>query len=69
MLVVDRWQGRGLGRLLTDNCLEVARRWGVKRIVAEVAKANARMLATFINSGFSFNNQQEEDVVLVSKDL
>ena len=69
VIVVDRWHGHGLGGLLTDYCLEVAKSWGVKRVVAETSKENARMLATFRNRGFTFNDQQEQDVVLVSKEV
>ena len=54
---------------MTDYCVEVAKRWGVKRIVAEVAKNNARMLATFNDRGFALNGGQEEDVVLVNKEV
>jgi acetyltransferase len=67
VIVVDRWHGHGLGGTLTDYCLEVAKRWGVKRVVAETSKDNARMLATFRKRGFEINDQQEEDVVLVHK--
>ncbi|MCE5267528.1 MAG: bifunctional acetate--CoA ligase family protein/GNAT family N-acetyltransferase [Planctomycetaceae bacterium] len=67
VIVVDRWHGHGLGGLLTDYCCEVAKTWGVKRIVAEVSKENQRMLETFRNRGFELNDQQEQDVVLVSK--
>lgn len=67
VIVVDRWHGHGLGGLLTDYCLDVARRWGVKRVVAETSKDNARMLATFRNRGFEMNEDAEEDVVLVNK--
>jgi hypothetical protein len=35
--------------------------------VAEVSKENTRMLATFRNRGFQLNDEQEQDVVLVSK--
>ncbi len=42
---------------------------GVKRIVAEVAKNNARMLATFNNRIFALNGEKEEDVVLVNKEV
>ncbi|MBN1394628.1 MAG: bifunctional acetate--CoA ligase family protein/GNAT family N-acetyltransferase [Pirellulales bacterium] len=66
IIVVDRWHGHGLGGLLTDYCIELGKTWGVKKIVAEVSKENSRMLATFRNRGFSFDEQQE-DVVLVSK--
>ncbi len=67
VIVVDRWHGHGLGGALTDYCLEIAQRWGVKKVVAETSKENARMLATFRNRGFVFNDEQEQDVVLVSK--
>jgi acetyltransferase len=69
VIVVDRWHGHGLGGLLTDYCLEVARKWGVKRVVAETSKDNARMLATFRNRGFELDDSKEEDVVLVSKSV
>ena len=68
-IVVDRWHGHGLGGILTDYCLEVAKRWGVTRIVAETSKDNSRMLATFRNRGFTLNDTQEQDVVLVSKSI
>jgi acetyltransferase len=69
VLIVDRWQGHGLGALLTDYCLEVAKRWGVKRLVAETFKSNARALTLFRNRGFELDDQQVEDVTLVSKVL
>ena len=69
VLVGDRWQGIGFGGMLSDYCMEVAKRWGVKRVVAEVAKENARMLTIFSNRGFTMNDELEEDVVIVSKDV
>ena len=69
VIVVDRWHGHGLGGLLTDYCLEVAKKWGVKRVVAETSKDNARMLATFRNRNFQLNDNQEQDVVLVSRQV
>jgi acetyltransferase len=68
VIVVDRWHGRGLGRLLTDYCLEVAKTWDVKAVVAETSKQNTRMLATF--SGLGFHEAgREEDVVFVRKEV
>lgn len=67
VIVVDRWHGHGLGGLLTDYCLEVAKKWGVRRVVAETSKDNTRMINTFRNRGFEINDKQEQDVVLVSK--
>jgi acetyltransferase len=69
VLITDQWQGRGLGGVLTDYCAEVAKRWGVKRVVAETSKDNVRMVTTFQNRGFTINDEQEEDVVLVRKDV
>ena len=68
ILVGDKWQNRGFGSVLTDYCLEVAKRWGVKRVVAEVAKNNARMLTTFNDRGFAMNGEQDGRV-FVSKDV
>lgn len=69
VIVVDRWQGRGLGGLLTDYCCEVAKRWGVKRIVAETTRDNGRMLATFRNRAFIIQERPGDEVVLVRKEL
>ncbi len=67
VIVVDRWQGRGLGGMLTDYCMEIANKWGVKRVVAVMAKNNTKMMKTFRNRGFEIDSEHEEDVVLVSK--
>jgi acetyltransferase len=69
VIVVDRWHGRGIGGLLTDYCLEIAQRWGVKKVVAETTRDNARMLATFRDRGFAMDHEQEEDVVFVSREV
>ena len=69
VLVADRWQGRSLGGLLTDYSLEIARTWGVRQIVAEVSKDNARMLAALRSRGFALRHDQEEDVVLGTRSL
>ncbi|MBN1591302.1 MAG: bifunctional acetate--CoA ligase family protein/GNAT family N-acetyltransferase [Pirellulales bacterium] len=69
ILLVDRWHGRGLGAMLTDYCIEVGRRWGLKRVVAETSKDNHRMIGIFRKHGFDIDENQEEDVVMVSKKL
>jgi acetyltransferase len=52
VLVADDWQGRGLGEALTDRCLEVARAWAVRRVVAELDADNARMISILRKRGF-----------------
>ncbi|MHB1034309.1 MAG: bifunctional acetate--CoA ligase family protein/GNAT family N-acetyltransferase [Pirellulales bacterium] len=69
VIVVDRWHGHGLGGLLTDYCLEIAKTWGVKRVVAETSPDNNRMLATFRNRGFELDEKKESDVVMVRKEV
>jgi len=69
VIVVDRWQGRGLGGMLTDYCLDLAQKWGVKQVVAEIAKDNARMLATFRNRGFEISSRMEQDAAIATRQL
>lgn len=69
VLVADTWQNRGLGGVLTDRCVEIARHWGLQRIVAETTPENQRMLALFENRGFSLRRNPGWDVVEVVKDL
>jgi acetyltransferase len=52
VLVADAWQGRGLGGLLTDYCLEIAPVWGLNRIVAYTTGANVRAMKIFQKRGF-----------------
>jgi acetyltransferase len=53
VLVSDAWQGRGLGALLTDYCVEIAPVWGVKAIVAYTTSANSRAVSLFRKRGFA----------------
>jgi len=69
VLVADQWHGRGLGKLLTKYSIDVAKGWGVSRVVAETAKNNHRMLSIFRGCNFTVNDQQEEDVVLVEREI
>ena len=68
VLVTDAWQGRGLGALLTDYCLEIAAGWGAKRMVAQTTSDNRRMLALFERRGFAMD-PAEDGLVNVSKPL
>lgn len=69
VLVADAWQGHGLGTLLTDDCLQVARRWGVKQIVAETTPDNALMLSIFQERGFDLEERLADGVVIARKTL
>ena len=69
VIVPDPWQGRGVGGLLLDYCLEVAARWGISEVVAETDPANIRMLSMFQKRGFNSDVRREEEVVFLKKKL
>ena len=68
MLVSDVWQNRGLGGVLTDACEEIARGWGLERMVAQTTADNARMLALFRKRGYVIE-PDEEGLMKVEKAL
>ena len=63
VLVEDAWQSRGLGGTLTDVCLEIARQWRPRRIVAETTTDNGRMIAVFRRRGFTVEIDPDGRVV------
>jgi acetyltransferase len=69
VIVPDPWQGKGVGGLLLDYCLEFAERWGIDEVVAETDPSNRRMLAMFEKRGFSSDVRRDEDVVYLKKSL
>ena len=69
VLVTEAWQGRGLGTVLTEYCLEVAKRWGVKQVTAFTTPTNARMARIFRNSGFEVNFDAKQGLVCVRKEF
>ncbi len=68
ILIGDKWQKRELGTLLTDYCMQIAKQWNLKRIVAETTKDNQAMLAVFKKLGFDLNYNQDS-TVSISKDI
>ncbi|MDD5088675.1 MAG: GNAT family N-acetyltransferase, partial [bacterium] len=52
VLIVDEWQQRELGSTLTDYCLEIAKHWKLRRVIAQTTTDNSRMLAVFRKRGF-----------------
>lgn len=54
VLVADPWQGKGLGSVLTNRCLDLAQRWGIRRLLTELMPENVRMIALLQSRGFRF---------------
>ncbi|MBN2198892.1 MAG: GNAT family N-acetyltransferase, partial [Candidatus Aminicenantes bacterium] len=69
VLVGDAWQDKGLGSILTDHCLEIARSWGVKTVTAVTTSDNARMLAVFRKRGFALRPDPSTPIVEVALDF
>ena len=51
-MVVDAWQGRGIGSILMRHLVAIAREAGLQELTAEVLPENAGMLKVFRKFGF-----------------
>jgi len=69
VLVQDDWQNKGLGGLLTDYCTEIARAWGVKKIIAYTTTDNPRMIAVFKKRDFEIRQDPQSTLVEIQKTL
>jgi len=69
VLVGDKWQNRGLGSVLTECCLDIASRWGLKRVVAQTGSDNTRMLTLFKRLGFTTTPSADGSVIDAVKEL
>ncbi|MBN9043186.1 MAG: GNAT family N-acetyltransferase [Rhizobiales bacterium 62-47] len=52
LIVIDQWQGRGIGSLLLRHLIGIAQNRGVTKLIAEVLPENAAMLTVFRKFGF-----------------
>lgn len=51
-VVIDSWQGRGIGSIMMRHLIEIAREAGLHELTAEVLPENASMLKVFGKFGF-----------------
>jgi acetyltransferase len=68
VLVVDAFQHRDLGGILTDYCVEIARGWKLKKVVAQTTTDNRAMIAVFQRLAFTIV-EGEDSTVDVSLEL
>src|SRR3954451_24859076 len=52
-VVIDAWQGRGVGSILMRHLIKIASDAGLKELTAEVLPENAPMIKVFRKFGFS----------------
>jgi acetyltransferase len=69
ILIVDAWQQKDLGNILTDYCLEIAGKWKLKKFVAQTTTDNKRMLTVFRKRGFKVEINSTDSTVDVIKEL
>jgi acetate---CoA ligase (ADP-forming) len=67
--VQDEFQGRGLGTVLLENLASIARRYGIRRFIADTLSDNHRMLSVFHGAGFARKYSRESEVVRVVLDI
>ncbi|MBN2055648.1 GNAT family N-acetyltransferase, partial [bacterium] len=69
VLVTDAWQNKGLGGVLTDCCMAIAERWGLRRVVAQTTTDNPRMIALFRRRGFEVIINPLDEIVEVAREM
>ena len=69
ILIVDAWQQKDLGNIITDFCLEIAEKWKLKKLVAQTTTDNKRMISVFQKRGFEVRINNQDSTVDVRKVL
>ncbi len=67
--VVDDWQHQGIGTALMSQLIAIARRAGLRKLIAEVLPENQSMLRLCQSAGPHMTTRREAGVVHVSLDL
>jgi RimJ/RimL family protein N-acetyltransferase len=57
--VVDKYQGQGLGTALTRHLVAIARRAGLRELIADVLPDNRQMLNVFQKSGLPVSTRRD----------
>jgi acetyltransferase len=69
VLIADAWQKKELGSMLTDYCMDVARKWKLKKIVAQTTADNRPMISVFEKRGFKIAIDPTDSTVEVEKEI
>ncbi len=64
-IVADAWQKKGLGRILVEEMIRLARDRGISGLIADVLSTNQAMLHLFRESGHTVNVETEGGISLV----
>lgn len=69
VLVGDPWQGKGIGALLLENCLQIAKERGIETVWGTVLQENTQMLALGRKLGFTVCRVPESSECELTIDL
>ncbi|TMJ00293.1 MAG: GNAT family N-acetyltransferase [Alphaproteobacteria bacterium] len=65
-VVVDAYQGQGIGSMLLRHLAAIARAAGLRELIAEVLPENAPMLKVFARSGLPMETRRDSGLVHVA---
>ena len=68
-VVVDEYQGHGIGAALLHHLVAIARGAGLKELVAEVLHENIAMLRVFQKSGLHLSTKRDSGIVHITLQL
>ncbi len=69
-VIGDRWQGRGIGGMLMDYCISVAKEIGLKSLWMEILRKNSRMIQLGQKYGFTqIPGDEGDDMVEMVLDI
>jgi RimJ/RimL family protein N-acetyltransferase len=62
-MVVDAWQGRGIGTMLMRHLVKIAREAGLQELTAEILPENVAMLNVFGKFGFKPAARRDPQII------
>ena len=69
VVVADAWQGRGIGTMLSEYSISIARRLGTTSIWGIVSPDNSKMIIMARQLGFSVKMDEEAGVIQIEMAL
>ena len=67
ILIADEWQGKGVGSMLMDYCIDISKQTGLTTLWMEILKNNSRMLALARKYAFKQAYDDEDMMRVVLK--
>ncbi len=69
ILVADKWQNMEIGSHLTDFCLEISKKWGLKKVVAQTTSDNQRIISMFKKRNFKIEHDKDTSTIFLEKNI